>query len=66
MLAGQTIWGFCLSLTVTVNEQLVVLFAASVTLQVTVVVPFWKVEPDEGEQATLPIPEQLSEAAGGV
>jgi hypothetical protein len=40
------------SLTVTVNEQLAVLFEASVAVQDTVVTPFWKVDPEAGEQTT--------------
>jgi hypothetical protein len=66
MLAGQLIVGFSLSLTVTVNEQLPVLLEASVTLQVTVVVPFGNAKPDAGEQLTAPAPGQLSVAVGVV
>ena len=40
MLAGQVIVGGCMSLTMTVNMQFAVFFAASVAVQVTVVVPF--------------------------
>ena len=40
------------------------LLAASVTEQVTVVVPFGNTEPEVGEQVTLPTPEQLSVAVG--
>lgn len=65
MLAGQMIVGFWLSLTVTVNVQLAVLFAASWAVQVTVVGPFGKVEPDGGLQLTV-APEQLSLADGAV
>jgi hypothetical protein len=50
ILAGQLIVGFCSSLTVTVNEQLAVLFEASVAVHVTVVVPFGKTDPDAGVQ----------------
>jgi len=46
MLAGQLMTGFSVSLTVTVNEQLDVLPAASVAVLVTVVVPFGKAEPE--------------------
>ena len=60
--AGQVIAGGCVSLTVTVNVHEPVLPLASLTLQVTVVVPFGKVEPDAGEQLGLPTPEQLSVA----
>lgn len=49
-----------MSLTVTVNEQLFVLPDWSLTLQVTVVVPTGKNEPDEGEQEGVPTPGQLS------
>ena len=66
MLAGQLTVGFSVSLTVTVNEQLPVLFEASVAVQVTVVVPFGNAEPDAGEQLTAPTPGQLSVAVGVV
>ena len=46
--AGQVIDGFCVSLTVTVNEQLAVLLDVSVAVQETVVTPFWKVAPLAG------------------
>ena len=49
-----------------VNEQDAVFDEASVTEQVTVVVPFWKVEPDAGVQVTVPTPGQLSVAVGAV
>src|SRR5581483_10577806 len=61
--AGQVSFGGSASATVTVNEQ-VDWFAkgeASVAVQVTVVVPFKKVEPDGGAQATV-TPAQLSVA----
>ena len=64
MLAGQVIDGGCVSLTVTVKVQKPVLFELSVAVQVTVVVPFGKVEPEAGTQLTV-TPEQLS-VAGGV
>jgi hypothetical protein len=48
------ITGSSLSLTVTVNEQLAVRPAPSVTVQSTVVVPFGKAVPDEGVQTTAP------------
>jgi len=50
-LAGQVMAGGCVSLTVTVNLQIFVLPEVSVAVQVTVVVPFGKVEPDAGLQA---------------
>ena len=62
MFAGQLIAGGCVSFTVTVNEQLAVFAAASLTVQLTVVEPFGKVEPDGGLHAGVPDPEQLSEA----
>jgi hypothetical protein len=65
MLAGQLIVGFSLSLTVTVNWQLAVLFDASCAVHVTVVVPFGKAEPDAGLQLTV-APGQLSLAVGAV
>ena len=57
--AGQVITGGCVSLTFTVNLQIAVLPEVSVAVQVTVVVPFGKPEPDAGLQAT-PTPGQLS------
>ena len=66
---GQVIVGGCVSLIVTVKVQ-VALFgvgvAASLTVQVTVVVPFIKVAPLAGVQITAPTPEQLSLAVGVV
>jgi hypothetical protein len=53
------------SFTVTVKEQLAVLPAPSVAVQVTVVVPFGKVEPEGGLQVTV-TPGQLSVGVGGV
>jgi hypothetical protein len=63
MLAGQLIVGFSVSLTVTENEQLLVLPAASVAVTVTVVVPLGKTEP-EGGLLTMVTSEQLSVAVG--
>jgi hypothetical protein len=60
--AGQVIMQ---DTTVTVNEQFAVLDDASVAVQVTVVTPVGKVEPDGGEQLTEP-PGQLSFAVGVV
>ena len=62
MLAGQVTVGFCVSLTVTVNVQLAELLDASLTVQETVVTPFWKVVPDAGVQTGVPTPGQLSVA----
>ena len=61
MLGGQIITGGSVSTTVTVKLQLAVSPAASVAVQVTVVVPTGKVEPEAGlhEQLT---PGQLSVA----
>src|SRR5512134_4022231 len=50
--------------TVTVNEHVAVLPAASVAVQVTVVVPGGKQEPEGGTQTTV-TPGQLSLATGG-
>lgn len=61
--AGQVTRGGCVSLIVTVNEQLAVLPLASVTVQLTVVVPFGNVEPDAGLH-TVPAPGQLSLTVG--
>ena len=66
MLAGQMIAGFCVSLTVTLNEHFAGLPLASCTMQVTVLTPFGNVAPGGGVQLTLPIPEQLSLAGGKV
>jgi hypothetical protein len=46
--------GFCVSLTVTVNMQLAINPAPSVTVHVTVVVPFGNIEPVAGEHTTAP------------
>ena len=57
MIAGGVV-----SLTVTVNEQFAELLDASLTVQLTVVVPFAKVDPDAGVQTGVPTPGQLSVA----
>ena len=54
--------GACVSLTLTVNEQLDEFADASLTEQLTVVVPLGKVEPDAGVQFGVPTPGQLSDA----
>ena len=54
-----------MSCTVTVNEQLLVLFDASVAVQLTVVAPTGKVEPDAGVQLAV-APGQLSVGVGTV
>ena len=51
-------------LPVTVNAQTDLLFAASVTEQLTVVVPFGKAAPDGGLQIGVPTPGQLSLTTG--
>ena len=53
-----------MSLTVTVNEQLDEFPDESLTLQVTVVVPFGNVAPDAGAHEGDPTPGQLSLATG--
>ena len=47
---------------VTVNEHELLFSLASLTVQVTLVSPFGKVEPDAGTQVGTPTPEQLSVA----
>jgi hypothetical protein len=61
-LGGQLIVGGRLSVTVTVKLQLALFLLPSVTVQVTVVVPFWKVEPEAGVQLGVPTFGQLSVA----
>lgn len=63
-LAEEVIEGGWVSLTVTVNVQVLVFLLVSVAEQVTVVTPFWKVAPLGGAQLMLLIPEQLSLATG--
>jgi hypothetical protein len=62
MLGGQTIVGGCVSLTVTLKAQRAVLPEASLTVQLTVVVPFGKTVLDDGVQTGTPAPAQLSVA----
>ena len=62
---GQVIDGGCVSLTVTVKVQEAVLFELSVAVQVTVVVPLRKVEPEAGAQVAV-TPGQLSVGVGTV
>lgn len=64
MFDGQLTVGAWVSFTVTVKLQDALLLAASLTVQLTVVVPFAKVEPEAGEQLTVPTPGQLSVAVG--
>ena len=63
-LAGQVIPGASVSSTVTVNEHESMLPDASATVQVTVVVPAGKKDPDAGVQTGVPTSEQSSEAVG--
>src|SRR5437660_10855078 len=60
MFAGQWATGASLSVTVTLKLQLPSLFALSLDLQVTVVVPTAKGVPLAGEQVTAVGPSQLS------
>jgi len=57
MLAGQVMAGGSVSLTVTVKEQVAIFPEGSVAVQLTVVVPFGKAEPDAREQVTVTWPE---------
>ena len=59
MFAGQPTEGACVSLTVTLKEQVAVLPLASVAVQMTGVVPVGKNEPDKWSQDTV-TPGQLS------
>ena len=61
---GQVIDGACVSLIVTVNMHEAGLPAASLTLQVIVVVPTTKKEPAGGVQVVDPTPWQLSVTIG--
>ena len=58
-MAGQVTVGGCVSLTVTVNEQVAVLLDVSVAVQVTVVVPTGNDAPEIGVHAAV-TPGQLS------
>jgi hypothetical protein len=58
--------GGWVSVMVTLKLQFALLLAASVTVQVTVVTPFWKVDPLGGLQLGVPAPEQLSVAVAFV
>src|SRR5262245_30306464 len=61
MFAGHVMDGGCVSFTVTVNEQVAVLPDPSVAVQLTLVTPFGKVDPDGGVH-TVDETEQLSDA----
>src|SRR5206468_3925265 len=58
--AGQLTVGAVVSRTVTANEQVLVLCAASKALQVTVVLPRAKVLPLAGKQVTASVPSTMS------
>src|SRR2546425_8292710 len=60
MASGHVTLGLCVSRTVTVNEQVLVLCAASKAVQVTVVVPSANVLPLAGKQVTLSLPSTMS------
>jgi hypothetical protein len=62
VLAGQVIVGRSVSLIVTVNVQLLLLPLASRAVEVTVVMPFGKVEPEGGSNVTATLVEQASVA----
>ena len=61
MFAGHAMVGFSASVTVTVKLHVALFPDVSVAVQLTVVVPTGKVEPDAGEQTTV-TPGQLSVA----
>jgi hypothetical protein len=65
MFEGHVIDGGVLSFTVTVNVHDAVLLATSVTVQVTVVTPLLKVDPEAGTHTTV-WPGQLSAPVGVV
>src|SRR5437773_3200319 len=60
MASGHVTLGLCVSRTVTANEQVLVLCAASKAVHVTVVLPSAKVLPLAGEQVTLSLPSTMS------
>lgn len=66
MFAGQVIVGGCASMTVTEKLHAAEFPDASLTVHDIVVVPFWKVEPLDGEQTGAPTPGQLSDTVGAV
>jgi hypothetical protein len=61
---GQVIFGASLSRTVTVNWHCDLLPEASLAVQVTVVTPLLNLDPEAGEQTTVGLGVQLSEAIG--
>src|SRR4029077_15702744 len=66
MLAWALKTGFSVSVTTTSKVLVWVLPCASVTVQITGVVPTGKREPEAGTQVTGPMPGQLSVAVGAV
>ena len=56
MFCGQVTCGAVVSLTVTVNVHCAMLFDWSVAVQVTVVTPAGKLEPEGGEHETVAVP----------
>ena len=67
MFAGQVIVGSCVSVTVTVNAQVAVLLAPSVTLNVLVVTPTGNDAPEAKPAVWIVLgPEQLSVPTGVV
>jgi hypothetical protein len=56
--------GGCVSFTVTVKLHIFILFDESFTVQVTVVTPFWNVDPEAGTHVGAPTPGQLSLTVG--
>jgi hypothetical protein len=57
MSAGQATVGGCESMTVILKLHMAVAPAGSVPVQATVVTPFGKTDPGEGEQATVAPPQ---------
>ena len=67
MFEGHVICGSSLSITVMLNEQLAILYDASVTLKMFVVVPVRKLAPLERPAVWIVVcPEQLSVPVGAV
>jgi hypothetical protein len=64
-LPGHVMEGDCVSLTITVKEQVAILPAESVIWQFTVVTPFANMEPEAGEQVGGVRSTQSSLTAGG-
>ncbi len=62
MLAGQVMVGACASVTVTVNEQTILLLLGSVVFQVTVFTPSGKAAPLAKPPVWVSVDEQLSPA----